>query len=82
MNAVAPMVVATIERRVDVLDCFVARADTRAFLWAIGEYEIAEAIDVLQHDAERDGLIKRLGRDAIQAILAAAFQQYREADYV
>jgi hypothetical protein len=74
--------VAVTERRVDVLDCFVARAEARAYLWAIGEYEIAEAVDVLQHDAERDGLIERIGQDGVQAILAEAFRPYREAEYV
>jgi hypothetical protein len=78
MNAMAPKVAAIGERRVDVLDCFVARTEARALLWAIGEYEIAEAVDVLQHDARRDGLIERIGQDAIQAILAAAFQRYRD----
>jgi hypothetical protein len=82
MTAAAPMVVAIGEPRVDLLDCFIERADARAYLWAIGEYEIAEAVDVLKHDAERDGLIERIGRDAIQQIIAAAFQRYREADYV
>jgi hypothetical protein len=83
MNAVTPTVIAIAgERRVDPLDCFCARADARAFLWAIGEYEIAEAVDVLQHNAERDGLVKRIGRDAVQAILAGAFQQYQDAAYV
>lgn len=82
MTAAAPMVVAIGERRVDPLDCFVARADARAYLWAIAEYELAEAVDVLQHDAERDGLPKRIGCDPIQAILAGAFQRYRDAAYV
>jgi hypothetical protein len=82
MNALAPIVVASGERRVDPLDCFCARADARAFLWAVGEYEIAEAVDVLERDAERDGLPDRIGREAIQAILAGAFQTYREAEYV
>jgi hypothetical protein len=82
MNALAPMVVAIGEPRVDPLLCFVARADARAFLWCVGEYEFAEAVNVLERDAKRDGLPRRIGREAIQAILAAAFQQYREADYV
>ena len=82
MTAAAPMAVAIGERRIDVLDCFVARAEARAYLWAIGEYELAQAVDVLQHDAQRDGLIKRIGRDAIQAILSGAFQTYREPEYV
>jgi hypothetical protein len=59
--------------RVDVLDAFTERAGARAFLWAVGEFEMAEAVDCLQHDAERDGLVERIGQDAAQAILASAF---------
>jgi hypothetical protein len=40
MNVVAPMAVAIDERRVDPLDCFVARAEARAYLWVVGEYEL------------------------------------------
>ena len=71
---------ASVERRVDLRDAFAERAAARAYLWSVGEYELREAIDVLQHDAERDGLIDRIGQDAVQAILAQAFQPYREAD--
>jgi hypothetical protein len=61
------------ERRVDVLDAFTERAGARAFLWAVGEFEMAEAVDRLQHDAERDGLVQHIGQDRVQAILARAF---------
>jgi uncharacterized ParB-like nuclease family protein len=63
----------------DPIDCLAARADARAYLWSIGEYELAEAVDALQATAMRDGLIDRIGQDAVQAILAGAFQPYREA---
>jgi hypothetical protein len=69
--------VAAIERRVDPLDVFIERAEARAYLWSIGEFELAEAVDVLQHDAERDGLIEQYGQDAIQQIIAAAFRPYQ-----
>ena len=49
-------------------------------MWSIGEYELAEAVDQLQHDAERDGLIARLGQDAVQQIIADAFQMFQESD--
>ena len=54
----------------DVLEL---RAWARAYLWHAGEYGLAEAVDVLQHDAERDGLVAELGEDTVQAILADAF---------
>jgi hypothetical protein len=61
------------EPRVSLFDAFTERAGARALLWAVGEFEMAEAVDCLQHDAERDGLVKRIGQDGVQAILARAF---------
>jgi len=79
MNAVA----AIAERCVDLLDVFIERASARAYLWSSGEYDLAEAVDVLQHDAGRDGLIKRIGQDTVQQILAHAFQPFQQtADHL
>ncbi len=69
--------VAAAERRVDLLDVFTERAAARAYLWSIGELDLQEAVDVLQHDAEHDGLIERIGQDAVQQIMADAFARYR-----
>jgi hypothetical protein len=52
------------------------RAWARAYLWSLGELELHEAVDVLQHDAERDGL----DPDTTQTILADAFAPYREGE--
>jgi hypothetical protein len=41
---------------------------------------MSEAVDKLQADAARDGLVKRVGQDAIQNILARAFGPYREGE--
>jgi hypothetical protein len=68
------------KRKIDPLDCFYERASSRAYLWSIGEYELAEAVDALQASAVRYGLIDRIGQDAVQAILADAFRPYREGD--
>ncbi|MFZ2079917.1 MAG: hypothetical protein WAV38_25375 [Xanthobacteraceae bacterium] len=56
------------------------RAWARAYLWHAGEYTLAEAVDQLQRDAERDGLTKRIGQDAVQQIIAAAIRPYQKAD--
>jgi hypothetical protein len=77
MNAI-PRAEIFAEPRVDPLDAFIERVRPRAYLWAIGEYELAEAVDVLQRDAERDGLVSRIGQDAIQAILAWGFAPFRD----
>lgn len=66
-------------QRVDVLDVFLARADARAYLWAVGEYDMPTAVDQLQADAVRDGLVDRLGQDAVQAIIAAAISRYTDS---
>jgi hypothetical protein len=67
------------ERRVDLVDVFRERAEARAYLWSVGDLGLHEAIDLLQADAERDGLVERIGQDGVQGIIAAAFRSYREA---
>ncbi len=59
--------------RLDPLTVFKARAEARAILWEACEYELHEAVDVLQADAVSTGLVARLGQDAVQQILADAF---------
>ncbi len=66
------------EQRVDLLDAFIERASARAYLWSLGELTLHEAVDKLQDDAERNGLVERIGRDTVQQILADAFEPYRE----
>ena len=56
---------------------FVARAEARAMLWAVGEFTLAEAVDVLQRAAERDGLVIKLGQERVQAIMRDAFHKFR-----
>jgi hypothetical protein len=66
-------------KRVDPLDAFIERAGARALLWSAGEFaDLAEAVDVLWHDAERNGLIERVGADTLQQILSDSFRPYRE----
>lgn len=66
-------------RYVDPIDVLAIRADAKAYLWSVGEYELQEAVDALQHAAEIDGLIERCGQATVQAIIADAFRPYREA---
>ena len=60
------------------LEVFTARCEVRAYLWAEGELELHDAVDALQAAAERDGLVARLGQDAVQAIMAKAFRAVRK----
>jgi hypothetical protein len=64
--------------RLDPLDVFVARAEAGALLWAAGEFDLHEAVDKLQADAVRDGLVERIGQDAVQRILADCFAAVRD----
>ena len=71
------MTTAVAIKYIDPLDAFIERVEARAYLWSIGELELHEAVDVLQADADRDGLIKRMGQDEIQKILNECFALYR-----
>lgn len=55
------------------IDVFRLRCWARAYLWAAGEFDLHEAVDRLQADAKRDGLVAELGQNAVQSILADAF---------
>lgn len=64
-------------RRVDPVTAFRARCEARAMLFAVGMIDLYEAVDVLQMDAERDGLIEQIGQDAAQRIMSDAFAAVR-----
>jgi hypothetical protein len=63
--------------RPDPAAVFAARCEARAMLWAAREFDLHEAVDKLQHDAERDGLVTAIGQEAVQAIMAEAFARVR-----
>jgi hypothetical protein len=60
-------------------DVFRERCEARAILFAVGEIDLHGAVDVLQADAERSGLVAEIGQDVVQAIMAAAFHAVRQA---
>jgi hypothetical protein len=63
-----------VARRLDPLLALIARAQARALLWRLCEFDnLPDAIDPLQRAAERDGLIERIGQNMVQDILADAF---------
>jgi hypothetical protein len=55
------------------LAVFELRAWARAELYAAYVYDLHEAVDLLQADAETSGLVAELGQDEVQRILADAF---------
>jgi hypothetical protein len=67
------------EIRLDALEVFELRCWARAYLWAACELDLHEAVDVLQTDAVKSGLVDEIGQDAVQRVLADAFHRLREA---
>ncbi len=61
----------------DPVAVFTLRCWARAELYTACEFDLAEAVDVLQRDAERDGLVAALGQDYVQRIMADAFAKVR-----
>jgi hypothetical protein len=63
---------------VDPREAFAARCWARARLYAEGELDLHDAVDVLQHWGERLGLIKQIGQDGVQAMMSEAFAAVRD----
>jgi hypothetical protein len=61
----------------DIEDVFHLRVWARAYLYAVGELDLHEAVDVLADDAITTGLVDQVGEDAVQAIVADAFKRVR-----
>ncbi len=60
------------------LEMFRSRCEARAHLYAAGEIpDLHDAIDVLQEHAVKHGLVRQIGQDAVQTVMAEAFQQVR-----
>ena len=55
------------------IQVFTARCQARALLFEAGEFDLHEAVDVLQTAAERTGLVTLLGQDRVQGLMARAF---------
>lgn len=58
-----------------LVKAFRALCESRALRWRYGgEWEwIGEAVDPLQEWAKTNGLVRLIGQDAVQAIMAEAF---------
>jgi hypothetical protein len=62
----------------DPVAVFRARAEARALLWRIGEFDLHEAVDKLQADAVESGLDDEIGQNEMQEIISSAFRVVRE----
>jgi hypothetical protein len=72
----------TVTVALDPLAVFEARCWARAHLWSEGELDLHEAVDKLQADAERNGLVASVGQHRVQEIMAAAFAVVQRPDIV
>jgi hypothetical protein len=61
------------EKLIPAIDIFRERCEARAILVEACLYDPQEAVDGLQADAERTGLVDELGQDAVQRMMADAF---------
>jgi hypothetical protein len=59
---------------------FRERAEAKCLLIANGYQDLQSAVDELWATAERDGLVKTFGADAVQWILSDAFGRWRLAN--
>jgi hypothetical protein len=66
--------------RPDSLVVLRERAEAKCLLIANGYQDLQSAVDELWAAAERDGLVKTFGADAIQWILGEAFGRWRLSD--
>jgi hypothetical protein len=64
----------------DPLVVFLARAEARAHLVAVGLHSLQDSVDKLQADAEVQGLVAKYGQEEIQQILSEAFGRWRLRD--
>jgi predicted branched-subunit amino acid permease len=56
---------------------FTARCEARAILYAACEFDLHEAVDVLQAHALASGLVDEIGQDAVQAIISEPLGRVR-----
>jgi hypothetical protein len=52
---------------------FQAKVRTGAFLFQYGYLDLSTATDKLQRYAKRGGVVRELGQDEVQRVIAAAF---------
>jgi hypothetical protein len=60
-------------KQIPAEEIFRERAGARAILVEACVYDLHEAVDLLQVDAERTGLVDMVGQEVVQAIIAEAF---------
>jgi hypothetical protein len=77
MSAAAQILEPEIELTAATLDAFRLRCWARAYLVKNGMMLLQVSVDGLQDAAVSTGLVDLLGQDAVQAMMAAAFEHRR-----
>jgi hypothetical protein len=54
------------EQSLSPIDVFTARAEARALLFTVSEFDVIAAVDALQAAAVASGLVASIGQDAVQ----------------
>jgi hypothetical protein len=63
------------DRPADKAAVFKALCESRALRWRLHEWDwIGDAVDPLQQWAVENGLVRLIGQDAVQTIMAEAFR--------
>lgn len=65
------------DRPAPPIDVLCLRASVRAYLWAIGDLDLQEAVDALEQYAHASGLVREIGQDLVQEVIGNAFRPYR-----
>jgi len=61
----------------DLAEVFRVHCEAWALLFKLGELDLQQAVDLLQHDAMRNGVVDLIGQDEVQEIMAKAFEEVR-----
>lgn len=59
------------------IEIFRERCEARALLWCSGFLHLHDAVDELERSAVDSGLVNEIGHDAVQKIMADAFEARR-----
>ena len=78
MNVAPKIAIPEADIRADPVEVFGLRCNARARLYATGEIDLQTAVDELQQSAELNGLVAKIGQDAIQQIISTAFGAFAE----
>jgi hypothetical protein len=65
------------DRHFDLTEIFRFHCDTTAAWVKIGGIDLLTAVDTLQHSADSNGVLAKIGQDAVQEIMSTAFSRIR-----